>query len=153
VQANASKRKAMSHERMHKAEKQLEQEINALMRKAEILDAQEDHRYGKGKLGSELPDELKRRQDRLARIRQARKEMEADSGDRSSCSTSTAGGSRGGQGQSRCSRGIGCSGRGAVRAEQESRSDRGQGRSRTGEGERSCRGCRPGTSGSGAPGL
>ena len=25
----------------------MQQEINALMRKAEILDAQEDHRYGK----------------------------------------------------------------------------------------------------------
>jgi hypothetical protein len=37
VQANASKHKAMSHERMLKAEKQLEKEINALMRKAEIL--------------------------------------------------------------------------------------------------------------------
>ena len=78
VKANASKHKAMSHERMLKAEKQLEREINALMRKAEILDAQEDRRYGKGKLGSELPDELRRRQDRLARIRQARKEMEAE---------------------------------------------------------------------------
>jgi len=78
VQANASKHKAMSHERMLRAEKQLQQEINALMRRAEILDAQEDQRYGKGKLGSELPDELRRRQDRLARIRQARKEMEAE---------------------------------------------------------------------------
>jgi transposase len=78
VQANASKHKAMSHERMLKAEKQLEKEINALMRKAEILDAQEDRRYGKGKRGSVLPDELRRRQDRLARIRQARKEMEAE---------------------------------------------------------------------------
>jgi transposase len=78
VQANASKRKAMSHERMLRAEKELQKEINALMRKAEILDAQDDRRYGKGKLGSELPDELRRRQDRLARIRQARKEMEAE---------------------------------------------------------------------------
>jgi hypothetical protein len=78
VQANASKHKAMSHERMLKAEKQLQQEINALMRKAEILDAQEDRRYGKDKRGSDLPDELRRRQDRLARIRQARKEMEAE---------------------------------------------------------------------------
>ena len=78
VQANATKHKAMSHERMLKAEKQLEKEINALMRKAEILDAQEDRRYGKGKRGSDLPDELRRRQDRLARIRQARKEMEAE---------------------------------------------------------------------------
>ena len=78
VQANASKRKAMSHERMLRAEKELQKEINALIRKAEILDAQEDHRYGKGKLGSELPDELRRRQDRLAKIRRARKEMEAE---------------------------------------------------------------------------
>jgi hypothetical protein len=78
VQANASKRKAMSHERMLRAEKEPQKEINALIRKAEILDAQEDHRYGKGKLGRELPDELRRRQDRLARIRQARKEMEAE---------------------------------------------------------------------------
>lgn len=78
VQANASKHKAMSHERMLRAEKELEKEINALMRKAEILDAQEDRRYGKGNRGSDLPDELRRRQDRLARIRQARKEMEAE---------------------------------------------------------------------------
>ncbi len=78
VQANASKHKAMSHERMLRAEKELDKEINALMRKAEILDAQEDHRYGKGNRGSELPDELRHQQSRLARIRQARKEMEAE---------------------------------------------------------------------------
>jgi hypothetical protein len=62
---------------MHRAEKELEEEINALMRKAEILDAQEDKCYGWCKLGSDLPDEL-RRQDRLTRIRQARIEMEAE---------------------------------------------------------------------------
>ena len=39
----------------------MEKEINALMRSAEILDSQEDRRYCKGKLGSELPDELRRR--------------------------------------------------------------------------------------------
>jgi transposase len=78
VQANASKHKAMSHERMLKAEAQLEKEIKELMRKAEILDAQEDGKYGKGKLGSDLPKELQRRQDRLAKIFQARKAMEAE---------------------------------------------------------------------------
>jgi len=78
VEANASKHKAMSHERMLKAEEQLEKEINALMRRAEILDAQEDELYGKGKLGSELPEELQRRQDRLEKIRQARLELEAE---------------------------------------------------------------------------
>jgi transposase len=78
VQANASKHKAMSYERMLRAEKELEKEINALMRKAEILDAQDDQRYGKGNRGSELPEELRHKQSRLARIRQARKEMEAE---------------------------------------------------------------------------
>jgi hypothetical protein len=34
--------------------------MNALMRKAEILDAQEDRKNGKGKRGSELPEELRR---------------------------------------------------------------------------------------------
>jgi hypothetical protein len=42
VQANASHHEAMSHERMLKAEAELEKEIKELMRKAENLDAQED---------------------------------------------------------------------------------------------------------------
>ncbi len=50
----------------------------ATLTRAEILDAQEDRRYGKSKRGSDLPDELRRRQDRLVRIRQARKEMQAE---------------------------------------------------------------------------
>jgi hypothetical protein len=78
VEANASKHKAMSHERMLRAEKELEKEINSLIRKAEILNAQEDRRYGKGNLGSELPDQLRHKQGRLEKIRQARKEMEAE---------------------------------------------------------------------------
>ena len=78
VQANASKHKAMSHERMLKAEAQLEKEIKELMRRAEILDAQEDGKYGKGKLGSDLPNELRRREDRLKKIRQARQALEAE---------------------------------------------------------------------------
>jgi hypothetical protein len=48
------------------------------MRRAEILDAQEDRRYGKGNLGSDLPEELQRRQGRLEKIRQARLELEAE---------------------------------------------------------------------------
>ena len=40
--------------------------MNALMRKAEILDAQEDRKYGKGKRGIELPEELRHKQSRLA---------------------------------------------------------------------------------------
>ena len=78
VKANASKHKAMSHARMLKAEKQLQQEIRALLRRAEILDAQEDDRYGKGNGMSDLPEELRRRQDRLETLRRARRELEAE---------------------------------------------------------------------------
>ncbi len=49
-----------------------------MTRKADILDAAGDHRYGKDNRGRDLPDELRRRQDRLEPIRQARKEMEAE---------------------------------------------------------------------------
>jgi len=47
IHANASKHKAMSHECTLRAEKELEKETNALIRKAEILYAQQDRRYGK----------------------------------------------------------------------------------------------------------
>ncbi|MDH4404701.1 MAG: transposase [Cyanobium sp. D14.bin.5] len=77
VQAKASKHKAMSHERLLKAEAQLG-EIKELMSRAEILDAREDGKYGKGKLGSDLPKELRRREDRLKKIRQARQALEAE---------------------------------------------------------------------------
>ena len=78
IRANASKHKAMSHERMLKSEKQLEAEMRALLRKAEIIDAQEDGLYGKGKRGDELPEELQRRSSRLEWIRKAKAELEAE---------------------------------------------------------------------------
>ena len=78
VKANASKHKAMSHERILKSEAQLEAEIAALLRKAELIDAQEEARYGKDKRGDELPKELQRRQDRLNALHKARAELEAE---------------------------------------------------------------------------
>ena len=78
VKANASKHKAMSHERLLKSERQLEAEMRALLRKAEIIDAQEDGQYGKGKRGDELPEELQRRSSRLEWIRKAKAELEAE---------------------------------------------------------------------------
>ena len=78
VKANASKHKAMSHERMLKSEKQLEAEMRALLRKAELIDAQEDSQIGRDKRGDELPEELKRRSSRLEWIRKAKAELEAE---------------------------------------------------------------------------
>ena len=78
IRANASKHKAMSHERMLRSERQLEGEMRALLRKAELIDAQEDGQYGKGKRGDELPEELQRRSSRLEWIRKAKAELEAE---------------------------------------------------------------------------
>ncbi|APD47065.1 hypothetical protein BM449_00420 [Synechococcus sp. SynAce01] len=46
-------------------------EMRALLRKSEIIDAQEDGKYGKDKRGDELPQELQRRISRLKWIRKA----------------------------------------------------------------------------------
>jgi len=78
IKANASKHKAMSYARMTAAEKQLEQEVQALLAEAERVDAEEDALYGKGKRGDELPAELQRRESRLKKIRQAMAELEQE---------------------------------------------------------------------------
>lgn len=75
MKANASKHKAMSYGRMDEKEKDLEHEVEELLRKAESIDAEEDQRYGKAR-GDELPEELQFREKRLAKIREAKKALE-----------------------------------------------------------------------------
>ena len=77
VKANASKHKAMSYERMQEEERRLAREIRELTRKARSLDEIEDERYGPDFRGDELPEEIKRRQSRLEKIREARRQLEA----------------------------------------------------------------------------
>ena len=76
VQANASKHKAMSYARMSDAERQLEQEVQALLDQAEQADAAEAAQYGPGHRGDDLPGELARRASRLAKIRAAKSVLE-----------------------------------------------------------------------------
>jgi transposase len=76
VKANASKHKAMSYGRMCEAEKELERQVRELLEKARQVDEEEDSRYGKGKRGDELPEELRFRQGRLKKIRQAKEALE-----------------------------------------------------------------------------
>jgi hypothetical protein len=78
IQANASKHKAMSYERMGEAEKKLEAEVQALLAEAARVDAEEDGKYGKGKRGDELPKELARRESRLEKIREAKAALEQE---------------------------------------------------------------------------
>lgn len=76
LRANASKRKAMSYARLTDKEKILAQEVSELLAAAEDLDQSEDAQYGKNRRGDELPDELARRQSRLAKLRQAKAVLE-----------------------------------------------------------------------------
>ena len=78
VRANASRRKAMSYGRMREEERRLEEEIAGLLEEAEAVDAAEDARYGEDVRGDELPEELRRREDRLAAIREAKARLEAE---------------------------------------------------------------------------
>ena len=78
VRANASKRKAMSYGRMAREERRLQAEIAGLLEEAEAVDAAEDARYGEEVRGDELPEELKRREDRLTAIRAAKARLEAE---------------------------------------------------------------------------
>ncbi len=65
IQGDASKHKAMSHDRMTKGEQQLRAEIDELLTRADVIDADEDTHYGVGEKPEDLPAELRRRVDRL----------------------------------------------------------------------------------------
>ncbi|MFN0063933.1 MAG: IS1182 family transposase [Myxococcaceae bacterium] len=78
LKANASKHKAMSYDRMQKEETRLRERVKELLAAAESVDAEEDARYGKGMRGDELPEELRRAEGRLERIREAKKALEAE---------------------------------------------------------------------------
>ena len=91
LRANASRHKAMSYGRMVRAEAQLEAEIaclseniDKLLLEAEAIDAEEDERFGADRRGDELPLELRRREQRLARIREAKQALEAEACERES---------------------------------------------------------------------
>ena len=75
LQGNASRHKAMSYGYMNKEEQRLRAEIDALLQQAQTLDATEEAALG-SRSGDELPDELRRREDRLAVIGAAKQRLE-----------------------------------------------------------------------------
>jgi transposase len=82
IKANASKHKAMSYGRLKEQEQKLKQEIEALFERARIIDAQEDARLGVDQAAEEqLPMELRRREQRLAKIEVAKARLEARQAD------------------------------------------------------------------------
>jgi transposase len=75
LKANASKHKAMSYGRMKEKQQQLRDEVKQLLEQAKTADETEDRQYG-GQRGDELPEELRRRETRLAKIKLAKKVVE-----------------------------------------------------------------------------
>jgi len=73
--ANASKRKAMSYDRMVKEEERLQKLVEELLEKARLVDEAEDARFGAGNQ-DELPEDLRRAESRLEVIRNAKAALE-----------------------------------------------------------------------------
>jgi hypothetical protein len=67
----------MSYGRMRDKQRQLRDEVNQLLARAEAADAADDAEYGPDQRGDELPAELQRRESRLKRIREAKRALEA----------------------------------------------------------------------------
>jgi hypothetical protein len=71
IKANASKHKALSWQYANKLDAQLQTEVEELMRLAEAADNESLSE------GMDIPEELKRREQRLSRIAAAKAEIEA----------------------------------------------------------------------------
>ncbi len=78
IKANASKHKAMSYGRMVKAEAKLEAEIESWFAKAATADAAEDRAFGSEARGDEMPGWVADKEKRLAKIREAKRALEAE---------------------------------------------------------------------------
>ena len=89
LKANASKHKAMSYGRMREKQQQLKDEVKQLLAQAEAADKAEDLQYGDQR-GDELPEELRRRETRLAKIKQAKKVIEQRARDKAAAENKSA---------------------------------------------------------------
>jgi transposase len=75
--ADASRHKAMSYGYMNKEIDRLREEVKALLQQAAQADAEQDATLG-SRRGDELPEELKFRTERLAKIEEAKARLEAE---------------------------------------------------------------------------
>ena len=69
IKANASKHKALSYEYANKLQQQLEAEVKALMQKANEADNNDEND------GMNIPEEISRREDRIAVIKEAKEKI------------------------------------------------------------------------------
>jgi transposase len=82
IRANASTHQSVRYQQIREQEQQWERKVAQLLEEAERIDAEEDRRYGKGKKGNTLPEELASAEKRLKRLRQAQRELEQEARER-----------------------------------------------------------------------
>ncbi len=78
LRASASRRKSMSYERLGPRIEEIEAQVATMLAEAEATDSAEDEAYGVDKRGDEIPEELRRRETRIAKMRQAKEAIEAE---------------------------------------------------------------------------
>jgi transposase len=78
IKANASKHKAMSYARMVEAEPKLAAEVAGWLKAASQTDRAEDRTHGAERRGDEMPDWVASKEQRLAKIREAKAALEAE---------------------------------------------------------------------------
>ena len=78
IKANARKDESLRYGSLDAAEQALQAEVLRLLTEAQRLDDEEDGIYGAGRRGDELPAELRRRETRLAKIRELKAQMEKE---------------------------------------------------------------------------
>ena len=78
MKANASKHKAMSYARMVQAERELAEEVERWLSRADQTDREEDEEHGPDHRGDEMPPWVKEKAKRLAKIREAKASLEAE---------------------------------------------------------------------------
>ena len=81
VKANASKNKAMSYDRMEKAENEFAEVVKGWLDQAEITDLGEDFRF-RNRQGDELPDWVVNKVERQKKIREAKAALEREAAEK-----------------------------------------------------------------------
>ena len=75
IRANASKHKAMSYGRMNQTSRRLKQEVDNWLASASAVDESEDKEFGSENSGQEMPEWCRNKQERIKKIRQAKKAL------------------------------------------------------------------------------
>ena len=75
IKANASRHRNWSYQRLSEREKELAQQVEQILAEAERADRSDDQRLGPRR-GDEFPPELRKREQRLRKIREAKAELE-----------------------------------------------------------------------------